>query len=202
MCIAQSSQTKRIGLRGWIQFNNTTTDQSRAEGPLLLRELVEALRVDPSRSPPVDADARLTNPNQIQEILPNLITISHSYPSLHGPPHGLKQSDSGYHSTLHVHEIKLAHFSVKEFLLSSMTEKGEAAPLLSSIKLNQCFMAEACLYYKLFYEESKHREHPEKDLLAFPLLAYACQYWPNHRAGKNNSSCFHEQSACSPSHMT
>lgn len=148
---------------------------------------MEALRVDPSRSPPVDVDARLANANQILEILPNLITISnHVYKEY--------ETDEFSHlvasgaSTIHVRHIKLAHFSVKEFLVSGMTEKCEAAPLLASTKLNQCFMTEACLYYILSYEESKHKAHSLTDLISFPLLVYACQYWPHHRASKDSLS--------------
>ena len=145
---------------------------------------MEALRVDPSRSPPVDTDARLANPSQILEVLPNLITISgqeHKRYELGAMRHLRKDPTR----TIHLPIIRLAHFSVKEFLLSGMTEKCEAAPLLTSIKLNQRFMTEACLYYILSYEESKYKARSEKDLFSFPLLAYTCQYWSNHRASKN-----------------
>ena len=162
---------------------------------------MEALRVDPSRIPPVDTDAHLTNPTQILEILPNMITIysqcyendlysneirlvRHQY-GIAGPEENkLAHLRKYHHGTVHLQEIKLAHFSVKEFLLSGMTEKCEATPLLNSVELNECFMTEACLYYMLFYEESKHKARSEKDLFSFPLLAYACQYWSDHWACK------------------
>ena len=66
-----------------------------------------------------------------------------------------------------------------------MTENCEAAPLLTSIKTNQCFMTEACLYYILSYEESEHKTKSTKDFDSFPLLAYACEYWSRHRASKH-----------------
>ena len=146
---------------------------------------MEALRVDPSRNPPVDPDARLAYPNQILEILPNLITISSRNYKPGGKLFGVRHWRNDHTWAVHAWEIKLAHFSVKEFLLSGMIEKCEAAPLLTSINLNQCFMTEACLYYILSYEESEEKARSEKDLLSFPLLAYACQYWPDHRASKN-----------------
>ena len=146
---------------------------------------MEALRVDPSRNPPVDTDARLANPNQILEILPNLITIFSRNYKPGEKLFGVKHWGNDHAWAVHAWEIKLAHFSVKEFLLSGMMEKCEAAPLLTSINLNQCFMTEACLYYILSYEESEDKARSKNDLLSFPLLAYACQYWPDHRSSEH-----------------
>lgn len=128
-------------------------------------ELAEALRVDPTRDPPVDTQPRLSDPDQILQILPDLATI--------GP------LDKNYSR-----EIKLAHFSVKEFLVEEGF-KTEMPPLLSPLNLNQAFMAQSCLFYLLFYEGSSQKTFSETDLLSFPLLSYACEYWLNHRKGKN-----------------
>ena len=178
------------------QLSNAPTDELRIERPLSLLELVEALRVDPSRSPPVDTDARLANPTQILDILPNLISISGQVYERSTRPFGLRHWAYDRTWAEDALEIKLAHFSVKEFLLSRMTEKCEAAPLLTSIKLNQRFMTESCLYYILSYEESEKKARSEKDLFSFPLLRYACQYWPDHRSSEHALYLFPLRKSC------
>ena len=155
------------------------------ERPLRLEELVEALRIDPERSPRVDEEPRLSEHSQILDILPNWVSIyEKDYEKAYELPNALKfLAVRGALYPMRFTEIKLAHFSIQEFLLSYATKASDRSPLLASVTLNHSFMTEACLHYIRFYEESGYRTEIAKDYGAFPLVYYAFRNWIYHYFG-------------------
>jgi ankyrin repeat domain-containing protein 50 len=136
----------------WLAFS---------ERPLLLEEVAEAAVVDPDAA--FDPDERLPDPNYVLEILGSLVTVSSKGVS----------SDAS-------REIRLAHFSVKEYLISERIRRGEASEFgATSIDANH-FIAESCLLYTLHYDESDSKTMSPEDLKSFPLLQYACRFWYTH----------------------
>lgn len=129
--------------------------------PLMLDELVEALLLSPSRQPAYNPDNRLSDPYDIMQILPGLVSISTNTKSSR-------------------EEIRLSHFSVKEFLMS---EKIGCAPTsyfgTDLVAANQ-YLTEACLAYILYSTTAQERTNSAADLRLFPLLYYACRYWYVH----------------------
>lgn len=129
--------------------------------PLMLDELVEALLVSPSRQPAYDPEYRLSDPYDIMQILPGLVSISTN-------------------TKFSREEIRLAHFSVKEYL---MGEKIQCEPIsyfgTNLVAANQ-FLTEACLAYILHSTTAKECTNSAEDLRLFPLLHYACRYWYVH----------------------
>ena len=129
--------------------------------PLMLNELVEALLLSPSREPAYNPEYRLSDPYDIMQILPGLVSISTN-------------------TKFGGEEIRLAHFSVKEYLMS---EKIRCEPTLyfgtDLVAANQ-FLTEACLAYILHSTTAKERTKSAEDLRLFPLLHYACRYWYVH----------------------
>jgi hypothetical protein len=140
-------------------------------------------------SPPFDLEERLHDPcNDIIEILGSLVTISlervsrntsHQYSDFELD---VTPIDPGSDVTdLAGKEIKLAHFSVKEYLLSDRTGISSASGFrATSVEADQ-LISESCLLYILHYDESDSKTTTPEDLECFPLLQYACKFWVNPR---------------------
>ena len=146
------------------------------------------MRVDPQRSPPVDEEPRLADQREILDILPNFVSIYEmEYKSSYRLPAKLNFLRlKGGPRNIHVTEIKLAHFSVQEFLLSYAKKASDRSPLLASVPLNHSFLTKACLHYIYFYEESESRTKLAKDHGVFPLVHYAVRSWTYHYFGTSS----------------
>ena len=136
----------------WLTFS---------ERPLMLDELVEALLLSPSRQPAYNPDYRLSNPHDIMQILPGLVSISTN-------------------TKCSREEIRLAHFSVKEYLMSEKLRREPTSYFGTDLTAASQFLTEACLAYILHYTTAKERTNSAEDLRLFPLLYYACRYWYVH----------------------
>lgn len=166
----------------WLAFSKDS---------LNVREVAEAAVIDP-QLPSFDPEDRLCDPtNDILEILGSLITVSpnnsmYEYDSdhegdmddvsTHQSRHSLNQNSDNLPSR----KIRLAHFSVKEYLVSQRIRDGEASIFgFTDVPANQ-FMAESCLLYIYHYDESGLKTTSIEDLDHFPLLRYSCQFWYVH----------------------
>ena len=136
----------------WLTFS---------ERPLMLNELVEALLLAPSKQPAYNPEYRLSDPYDIMQILPGLVSISTT-------------------AKFGGEEIRLAHFSVKEYLMSTRIRCEPTSYFgTDTITANQ-FLTEACLAYILHAATATERTDSAEDLHLFPLLHYACRYWYVH----------------------
>ena len=129
--------------------------------PLMLDELVEALLLSPSRQPAYDPEYRLSDPYDITQILPGLVTISTNTKSSR-------------------EEIRLAHFSVKEYLMGEKIQYEPTSYFGTNLVAANQFLAEACLAYILHSTTAKECITSAEDERLFPLLYYACRYWYVH----------------------
>ena len=136
----------------WLTFSGRS---------LMLDELVEALLLSPSRQPAYNPENRLSDPYDIMQILPGLISISTN-------------------TKLSKEEIRLAHFSVKEYLMSEKIRREPTSSFGTDLVAANQFLTEACLAYILHYSTAKERTNFAEDLHSFPLLYYACRYWYAH----------------------
>lgn len=143
----------------WLTFS---------ERPLTIQELAEAVLVDPQEDIPYDPDDRFPDPYDILKILSTLVTTYET-----------QYSDDTM--------IRLAHFSVKEYLTSERSKAGSAAQFSVTPIDAHHFLAKSCLLYMKYYA-SAHRRCG-KDLRAAshreliecfeeaPLLEYSCSSW-------------------------
>ena len=129
--------------------------------PLMLDELVEALLLSPSRQPAYDPEYRLSDPYDIMQILPGLVSISTS-------------------TKFNREEIRLAHFSVKEYLMSEKIQCEPTSYFGTNLVAANQFLTEACLAYILHSTTANECTNSAEDLRLFPLLHYACRYWYVH----------------------
>jgi ankyrin repeat protein len=116
--------------------------------PLQLKEIVEVIAVDIGDDPRFEPENRLPEPRDILTICSSLVTIAES-------------------------ELRLAHFSVKEYLVS------DRVPARYSIgKSAHGNIAQTCLTYLLHFEGSSLLTLDNID--KFPLARYAAKYWTKH----------------------
>ena len=125
---------------------------------LEIEEVANAAILDPEAA--FDPDKRLFDPNSILEILGSLVTRS---------------SKDGASNV-----IRLAHFSVQEYLVSQEIKSSKASKFGIIDVIPDLFIAKSCLQYLFYYDESGLKTISRKDLETFPLLEYACLYWYIH----------------------
>jgi hypothetical protein len=74
--------------------------------------------------------------------------------------------------------LKLAHFSVKEYLVSPRIQLGPSAQYGLSKRLSDTFMSHTCLVYLLQFDTIDFFSQRLKS--SFPLAWYAATYWVTH----------------------
>ncbi|KAE9381121.1 hypothetical protein N431DRAFT_1674 [Stipitochalara longipes BDJ] len=126
--------------------------------PLSVGELAEAFVTDPEKSP--SFGERLFNPEDILEYLPGLvITVAL------------------YNNRAH-DRIRLAHFSIKEYLVSERIRSSKASHFAIVEQEAHTRIAESCLVYHLQLSEAEITSHETRD--KYMLWNYAAKYWAHH----------------------
>ena len=83
-------------------------------------------------------------------------------------------------------EVKLAHFSVKEYLLSKRHQNVPSSFCISETS-SHSFISQTCLAYLLQFDKPDCMS--SSMIHKFPLAQYAAQYWTFHaQAGRDDSS--------------
>jgi hypothetical protein len=74
-------------------------------------------------------------------------------------------------------KIRLAHFSIKEYLESTRMKNHSFR--LDPAREHQ-WITQSCLTYLMHYSTSEQKESSKEDLFVFPLLKYAAEMWYRH----------------------
>ncbi|KAH0556010.1 hypothetical protein GP486_006045, partial [Trichoglossum hirsutum] len=150
--IDKESQGQALSALKWLAFSAR---------PLDIKELAEAVVVNPREDPRFDPEDRLFDSSELLRFLPGLVALS----SNEGP-------------TGNTNEIKLAHFSVKEYLVSRRVKAGPASRYFIQEIPASISIAETCIAYLLQFgtPDSLTPQTFEE----FPLVRYAAQYWTQH----------------------
>ncbi|KAI9764160.1 MAG: hypothetical protein M1840_008642 [Geoglossum simile] len=137
--------------------------------PLQIREVAEVIAVDIEDNPRFDAERRFPEPRDILKICSSLVTI-------------IEEANDGNE------QVKLAHFSVKEYLVSERIQIGPACRYSIREAPANISIAEACLAYLLQFEHSNSLT--SRTTQEYPLARYAAWYWTQHArwAGKDASA--------------
>ncbi|MCJ1467598.1 hypothetical protein MMC07_006223 [Pseudocyphellaria aurata] len=123
--------------------------------PLRIEELAEAMVVEPRATPAFDPTERLFDPHDLLKVLSSLVTVHREY-------------------------IRLAHFSVEEYLLSNRPKPDDLSRFsMSAITADQ-LIAESCLLYMKCFAELEENCSIKPKLVEFPLMEYACRHWRDH----------------------
>ncbi|KAK3174034.1 hypothetical protein OEA41_001278 [Lepraria neglecta] len=121
--------------------------------PLHLVEVAEAVAVRPG-SDFLDDEEKLRDPHVILSICSSLVVLS----------------EFG--------ELRLAHYSVKEYLVSERIRTSPASQFAMMVDSGNKDIAEICLTYLLLSDQWDLLSHSR--FLDFPLLRYATQNWHVH----------------------
>lgn len=148
--IRPESQQEAITALAWLVFSKR---------PMTVAELAEGSVIDITSSTikPFETAERLFNPNSIVEILSGLISVT-------------TVADGS-------NTIRLAHFSVEEYLVSERIQSGPASSFHLSYLPAVQSLAAGCLYY-LLSPDLHGQSRPS--LAEPPLLQYASSHWPSH----------------------
>ncbi|KAI9794829.1 MAG: hypothetical protein M1816_002957 [Peltula sp. TS41687] len=136
--------------------------------PLTLTELAETCIIDPRAEEQVDEENRF-QARDILELLPGLITESF-------------RTTEPWRSPLpkpSISEVRLAHFSVKEYLVSEHIRNGRASKYGLEETAAHKSIVEKCVAYIVHYSASE-KTYSSTDLVRFPLLEYCSSEWYHH----------------------
>lgn len=166
-----------------------------ARSPLTLSELVEAAVTDPTYESIIDSDNRGGLEDTLN-ILSGLVTVEESRnPDAKG--HSGTETYTRDASTMNHDKsdvtlysqrlnpdtrVRLAHFSVKEYLESERISKSSAKQFYLERATGHRALSQSCLTYLRYYTTSPEKILNDQDLETFPLLKYAAQSWFYHCA--------------------
>ena len=145
----------------WLAFS---------QRPLLIEEVSEIVAIEVGRNPAFDHDEALEDPLDVLNICSSLVTLATADEyDQRGLGHDLEPNGKVF---------LLAHFSVKEYLVSERCRQGRAALYSMQPTASNEFIAKSCLAYLLQFEnpDSFSIEHVEK----FKLAKYAAKFWIDH----------------------
>jgi ankyrin repeat protein len=164
-----------------------------ARSPPSLGELVDAAVTDPIHESCIDADNRGDLEDTLN-ILSELVTVdgsqvtqmescsmikSHMFSDLTTGHVQAEVAPCNPHLTSNT-RLRLAHFSVKEYLESKRILTSDARHFSLDGTMGHKHLAQSCLTYLGYYSASNKKTSTKSDLSVFPLLEYAAQSWPYH----------------------
>ena len=149
--------------------------------PLSLEQLVEVIAIDISETPQFDVARRFEDPLDVLEMCSSLLTVYHSQ-DLFRSHREIKSGD------IPTYLVMLAHFSVKEYLLSDRIRDGPAAKYFLEEIPSNVALTKDCVAYLLQVNDPKA---PAEELAeAYPLLRYTVIYWTTHARLAEESTGF------------
>ncbi|KAH8797815.1 Pfs, NACHT and ankyrin domain protein [Xylogone sp. PMI_703] len=132
-----------------------------SERPLTIEEAVDAIAVNPSGDPQFDPSHRMPIPREIMKICSSLVFLA------------TRELNPGGRKAMI--ELQLAHFSVKEYLMSRRVQETfqESMTEISARRS----ITRVCLSYLSHLDDTR----PVEEIKAkFPLAQYSAKYWMVH----------------------
>ena len=138
--------------------------------PLHLKEIAEVVAIDISENPKFDPQRRLPDPEDVVEICSSLITVTDHISDDDDFNHLYSETYGAY--------VELAHFSVKEYLISDIISQGKAVKF--SLDETDCHVAltKDCLAYLFHFDGLGSLTYYA--FAEYPLAQYAALYLPEH----------------------
>ncbi|KAF7984303.1 hypothetical protein HWV62_15275 [Athelia sp. TMB] len=130
---------------------------------LRLEELADVVSVDQGAvdGPAYDPDLRFGDPTIALAVCAGLVTLSNG-------------------------NVKLAHFSVKEYLTSDSIKAGAAAAFYINKSISHSMIAQTCLVYLL--NRNRVESAASANSTSFPLVTYAEKHWVDHYRSTNQTT--------------
>jgi hypothetical protein len=138
-----------------------------SERPLHVNEVVDAIAVDTNRKPQFDEKRRMPIPQDVARYCKSLVTVSSS-------DTGSTSKEKNYADNL---VLQLAHFSVKQYLISNRVHQTFSEVFQEAIA--RACIATTCTAYLLHLD--RKRGEIQK---FFPFAKYCARYWLEHAAAR------------------
>jgi Ankyrin repeats (3 copies) len=162
--------------------------------PLQMEEVAEIVAITINGTPIFDKDQVLADPSDVLRICSSLVT------SVTRASNDESEEFSDENAT-HLNEnittpvnqqyLTLAHYSVKEYLVSERIQKSPAAKFSIQERASNRFIAESCLAYILQFQEQDCLN--ENTLSTYKLARYAAQFWTKHaQAAKQDDKLLYQ----------
>ncbi|KAH0534080.1 hypothetical protein FGG08_007314, partial [Glutinoglossum americanum] len=143
--------------------------------PLQIEEVAEVIAVNIEDHPQFDPERRFPEPRDILTICSSLVTVG---------------ATEGSRDRVTREQIRLAHFSVKEYLVSERIRAGPASQYSIQEIHTNVSIAEICLAYLLQFDNPTSLTF--RTFEEFPLARYAARYWTQHaRVARKDMSATH-----------
>jgi len=158
----------------WLTFSSR---------PLLVEEISEIVAIDVERDPMFDRQEVLEDPLEALNICSSLVTLVAS------EEFGEEFSDvaSGHVSDSATEVIVLAHFSVKEYLISERIRQGRAARYsMQDVSCNE-IITKSCLGYLLQFQQQSE-PLSEENIQDYKLARYSAEFWTTHAQAAMNET--------------
>lgn len=148
-----------------------------AQRPLTIKELIDGVAVEiDNHSTGLNCKRRLQDSNGIRDICEGFIDIGFDV--------GSTTENEGAELT---ETVRIAHFSVQEYLESERIQHQKAAMFSLTSFTAHAEIAQICLIYLLGPGLSEGELHM-RNLEGYPLNRYASKHWYNHYRYSNNSA--------------
>ncbi|KAK1641297.1 hypothetical protein BDP81DRAFT_131052 [Colletotrichum phormii] len=138
-----------------------------SERPLRIEEAVDVITVVTKNKPRFDAKNRMPQPDEISIYCSSLVVVV---------------TRGGNDEQYEVRELQLAHFSVKEYLVSDRLERNMFEAFAEP--LARASIVEVCLAYLLELDHSLSLLEVRQ---SYPLAQYSARYWMDHAVGFETS---------------
>jgi ankyrin repeat protein len=148
---------------------------------LYVGEAAEIVAITGDGRPQFDKDQVLEDPFDVLTICSSLVTVI-GIRAVGPTPKELAEKGMVYERQV----FSLAHYSVKEYLLSETIQRSTMATFSIHEAASQAFIAKCCLGYILQFRD---RTGPYmKTLGSFQLAEYAAEFWPYHVRAAGDSA--------------
>jgi ankyrin repeat protein len=155
--IAEEDAEYAVRVLLWLAFSGR---------PLAVEEVAEVIAIDVTRDPAFDREEVLEDPQDALDICSSLVTTA-------------TDNNNGYGRLESKRQIAvLAHYSVKEYLVSDRIQGGKAARYSMQAAACHSTIAKACLGYLGQFQKSEPMA--ENTLGEYQLARYSAAFWLNH----------------------
>ena len=133
--------------------------------PPTIEEVNDALAIELDGKPRFDPESRFLTAEDILYVCPSLLTLTEQE----------KRKGSNYSMS---RIVQLAHFSVKEYLVSERIAESTVSPFALSPQRGHEMLCRKCLAYLDYLGE--HENLSKDNVNNFPLARYAAENWSYH----------------------
>ncbi|KAF1955322.1 ankyrin, partial [Byssothecium circinans] len=152
--ISETDSEFAIRILQWLTFSAR---------PLSIDEVAEVVAINAKRDPAFDRDEVLEEPLEALNICSSLVTMAVGNDDKWGEPRQV---------------VALAHYSVKEYLLSDRIWTGKAAKYGMRDDVCHDAISSSCLGYLLQFQQTMLA--PDSFLEMFQLARYSAEFWISH----------------------